>query len=218
MLLTYQRGGWYAFLLSFLIVAGTSVIFYLRKPAMRKWGLAILAGSALLIAAGGVALWLGARNEKSPLAWRMKDAFRVGDRSDIWAAALELSRRYPWGAGLGFYYLKDTLEFPEWHPYHYVEQGTAHNHVLHLLVERGPFAVLCLLAALGIASWRLARAWWRSGTDYARAAWTIGCLAILAGWVLHGMVQYMAYIRVVDLMFFALLAFSMTETDEAGAS
>ena len=218
MLLTYQRGGWYALLLSFLLAAGMSAVIYLRRPGLRKWGLAILGGSALLIAAGGVALWIGARNEQSPLAWRMRDAFRVGDRSDIWASALELSRRYPWGAGLGFYYLKHITEFPEWHPYHYVEQGTAHNHCLHVLVESGPFAVLCLLAVLLITSWRLTRAWWNSGSDYGRAAWTIGCLAILAGWVLHGMVQYMAYIRVVDLMFYALLAFSMTETDEASAS
>ena len=218
MLLTYQRGGWYALLLSFVIAAGMSAILYVRRPGLRKWGLAILGGSALLIAAGGVALWIGARNEQSPLAWRMKNAFRVGDRRDIWASALELSRRYPWGAGLGFYYLKHTTEFPEWHPYHYVEQGTAHNHCLQVLVESGPFAVLCLLAALLITSWRLTRAWWNSGSDYGRAAWTIGCLAVLAGWVLHGMVQYMAYIRVVDLMFYALLAFSMTETDEAGVS
>jgi O-antigen ligase len=218
MLLTYQRGGWYALLLSSLFAAGMSAVLYLRRPGLRKWGLAILGGSALLIAAGGVGLWIGARNEESPLAWRMKNAFRVGDRRDIWASALELSRRYPWGAGLGFYYLKHTAEFPEWHPYHYVEQGTAHNHCLHVLVESGPFAVLCLLAALLITSWRLTRAWWNSGSDYGRAAWTIGCLAILAGWLLHGMVQYMAYIRVVDLMFYALLAFSMTETDEASAS
>jgi len=218
MLLTYQRGGWYALLLSSLFVGGMSAVLYLRRPGLRKWGLVILVGAALLIAAGGVALWIGARNEQSPLAWRMKDAFRVGDRSDIWASALELSRRYPWGAGLGFYYLKHTTEFPEWHPYHYVEQGTAHNHCLHVLVESGPFAVLCLLAVLLITTWRLARAWWNSASDYGRAAWTIGCLAILAGWVLHGMVQYMAYIRVVDLMFYALLAFSMAETDEASAS
>jgi len=218
MLLTYQRGGWYALLLSFLLAAGMSAVLYLRRPGLRKWGLAILVGSALLIAAGGIALWIGARNEESPLAWRMKNAFRVGDRRDIWASALELSRRYPWGAGLGFYYLKHITEFPEWHPYRYVEQGTAHNHCLHVLVESGPFAVLCLLAVLLITSWRLTRAWWNSGPDYARAAWTIGCLAVLAGWVLHGMVQYMAYIRVVDLMFYALLAFSMAETDEASAS
>ena len=218
-LLTYQRGGW----LAFVAGCGTVLVLWLasriRSERGRAKALAFLGVLVLAAALGVASLVFLAVSADTFLGRRLRDTGRLADRALIWRSALALTARHPVvGVGLGRYFSAHVAEFPKGHRFADVEKGEAHNTYLHVLAERGPAGLVLLLATLLAALRCLLGRWRRCSPGASRERWLVACVGMLAAWTVYAFVQYMAYIRIVDLTFWIVLAFGLTEAGCVAAS
>ena len=125
------------------------------------------------------------------LIWSLRSYIDHGEnlsgRTLMWAAAAQLVRDHPWlGVGPGNYsqafvaggYAADI-------PPEYVGLQNAHNMFLHVSVEAGVFATLCLSVFM---LWAL-RACWRTWTSGHTPMLALGMLFALGGFLVHSLSQ-----------------------------
>lgn len=209
-LLTAARGGWLALGAGYATVVLGAV--WLRtgegdlRVRLRRLALAgVVVGAALV-------LLVGVSSAASPLIrQRLEILLRLDDRTTIWQSAWQLGGldRLA-GIGLGFYYTLHSLIFGPGHPFNFLDKGTAHNTYLHILTERGAIGLALFLIVLAMATaglWRAALApeGRRASTAPPREV-ALALLGGLAAFVVYGVVQYMFYLRVIELWFWIMLA------------
>ncbi|MBN1867881.1 O-antigen ligase family protein [Candidatus Sumerlaeota bacterium] len=218
-LLTFQRGGWLALASGYGAVAALSAGLHLRSAGGRR--VAIRIGIAVCVAAVllGTVLTILAHRGDTALGRRLREIGALRDRTAIWHSALVMSGRHPiLGVGLGRYFLAHNEEFPEGHPFWILDKGEAHNTYLHVLAERGVPAFAVLLGMLCAILWVYTRAWRAVRADSSRARWIVGGLGMMAAWMVYAVPQYMAYIRIVDLTFWMVLATILHATGQVARS
>lgn len=208
-LLTYQRGGWIAWVGG---VGAVLVAYFASLPSARRGR---YAGKVALAAVVGAALvTLFALNIEA-LRSRLGEIANLGDRIQIWKAAWELALLQPWcGIGIGNYFSTHLIVFLDPHPYSFLDKVTAHNTYLHLLAERGIIgsAIFCviLISVLGLL-WRaivLSGASSEVGSCAPRseALALFGGLTALAA---YGLFQFIFYIREIEILFWLFMGLAM---------
>jgi O-antigen ligase len=213
MLLTLQRGGVLALAAGYGTVGVLAALGLLRTEGGRRQAAQLFGAVGAVAILVALVLGVLAYRGDTALGRRVREFGMIRHRSAIWHSAWTLSMRHPvLGVGMGYYYMAHSDEFREGHPFYSVDKGEAHNTYLHFLAERGPFALIFFLAALGAAISSLARTWRKSACSPRRAPWIVGGAGMLAAWMVYGCVQYMFYVRIVDLTFWILMAFVLLET------
>lgn len=180
LLLTYSRGGLVAAVLGIGIVSGWALLNRrdyagsMRLSALRK-PVSWLSGLLLLtVAVAGFAIGMGMRSIEV-----MGEDASVGNRLELWGAALQMAYENPGGFGGG----RSGSEFAQW--YQAVERTedyrTMVNSYLTFLVERGwsLFAVLTL-----VVSSFLAWAW--PEKDQLRAGWSVALWSSIVAFFVGG--------------------------------
>ena len=206
MIFTYQRAGWISFSAALLVLSilGWKVL-YLRLAKSRN--LLLLIAGILLIVGGFTFIVTSDLTAHTALAQRLKKIFFAPDRTRIWDQALLLYQRKPLlGIGTGNYYYYHCSNFPPGHPYYHFDKVTAHSTYLHILVERGPFGALVFLVLLSLALRRATLGFKLSREFSSRRTLSAALLASLVGFIIYGFAQYMFYIRIIELLFWFLLA------------
>ncbi len=203
---TYARGGWLAFLASggFVIALAGAKPFVLRQARLRTYVIALVI--ALSIVATGIFTFVQLKRHDHPLANRLLQVARFKDRQDIWAASLRLYTLQPlFGIGLGNYYVRHSITFLPPHPYDRLDKVTAHSTYLHMLVERGPIALLAFIGLLVVALRGGIKVFQRCAPDDARKKFLLGCTGALIAFAIYGLMQYMFYVRIIELLFWIVL-------------
>ncbi len=215
-LFTYQRGGWIS------LSAGLGVVFLMwladEAPGRRGKALKAMAGAGV-IALATVALSALAI---PALRDRLKHIVSASDRLLIWRSAIGLGQTHPnSGVGIGNYAFQYKGFYQPDHPYYLLETGTAHNTILHVFAERGWILATIYVAIIASAIHLIWRSWRKeiaiikqvestnnpSSADAAvivRGESMLMMGAIIA-LVVYGVVQYVHFIRVVDLIFWIVL-------------
>lgn len=215
-LFTYQRGGWIA------LAAGWGVVFamWLAGEAPRRRGKALkaMAGAGLVALAtvGLSALAIPALRD------RLKHIVSAGDRLLIWRSAIGLGRAHPIsGVGIGNYAYQYKGFYQPDHPYFFLETGTAHNTILHIFAERG-WILAAVYVAIIVSAIHLILKSWRKETAFIKQAGStnltssastpdivrgesILLMGAIIALLVYGVVQYVHFIRVVDLIFWIVL-------------
>jgi O-antigen ligase len=204
---TYQRAGWISFLASVMILFIMSRrSFHFQSPSLTRFIIVIL---VLAVGLAFIIFIVSDANVKTSLIQRSRNVFQFKDRTSIWKQALSLYSRKPFlGVGTGNYYNYHRSTFPPGHPYFDDDKVTAHNTYLHILVERGPFALLFFLCLLGTAFHSSIKAINIKGGESDLKMIAVAVLSSLAGFVVYGLAQYMFYIRIVDVIFWFVLGLS----------
>jgi len=203
---TYARGGWVTFLASggFIIALAGARSLALRQARLRTYVIALVIALAM-VAIGSYTL-VQLKRHDHPLASRLLQVARFKDRTDIWAASLRLYTLQPlFGIGTGNYYARHAITFLPPHPYDRLDKVTAHSTYLHMLVERGPITFLAFIGLLVVAlRWGM-KAFNRCGPDDARKKFLFGCTGALLAFAIYSLMQYMFYVRIIELMFWIIL-------------
>ncbi len=208
-LLTMQRGEWLA------LTAGYGTVLAVfawrndaadRRRFLRQTGLALV---------GAIFLALLLALTLAPLRHRMGEMARLEDRWLIWSSALKLGMKDPWaGIGIGNYTPAHVAAFKPDDPHFAVDnKTTAHSVYLQLFAERGIFGVvLFVLLYFGaiLASRRALAA--NRGKNVSLSLALIGGLSALA---VDGIFQYFFYLRVIELIFWILLAWTTHAISDA---
>lgn len=201
LLLTLQRGGWYAALAETL-VAGTFLALRWREAAPRGVRLgAALALSAVLV--GGLA-WVRPA-VRDALGLRAQSAVSdLSARSWVWRQSVRHVRERPvlgWGVG-SFSPVFDADSRAE--PRSWL---TAHNHYLMVMFEQGLLGLAAWGAMLGAAVWTLGRVLRsRAPAERERRRLAVALLTSGAGALVYGMVQYLFFVRAIEWLCWGLLA------------
>jgi len=208
MIFTYQRAGWISFaaVLVVLSILGWK-LFYLRLSKSHNLMLLVIAIGIIL--AGFTFFVTSDMTEHTALSQRLRHIFFAQDRTRIWDQALLLYQKKPFlGIGTGNYYYYHRSNFPPGHAYYHFDKVTAHSTYLHLLVERGPFGLLLFLVLLG-AAFRRAALGFKTSPEFSFQRILSGAvLASLVGFTVYGLAQYMFYVRIIELLFWFILALS----------
>ncbi|MBN1901707.1 O-antigen ligase family protein [Candidatus Sumerlaeota bacterium] len=204
---TYQRAGWISFMSSavvLLFLCGKTYHYSYRRLLRIFVGLFVLSlGFAMLF------LVFFDTDMKMSLVHRLQNIFQYKDRTHIWNQALILYSKKPFlGVGSGNYYLYHRSAFPPDHPFFDYDKVTAHNTYIHLLVERGPFALLFFIVLLGSAFHSLIKSFGRGENNPDRRMIVVALLSSLTAFTVYGIAQYMFYIRIIELIFWFILALS----------
>jgi O-antigen ligase len=148
---------------------------------------AILTSRRLLLATAVVILLIV--GTASPVRERItnstRDLFLPGNRYDIWAAAVDVVRRFPMGVGRkNGEILRDYANIPQHHKH-------AHNNVLQITMESGYLGLATFLWWMG----RFARLTWRGYRRIPREAarmeaLAVAVLATFVGFHVAGLVEY----------------------------
>ncbi len=189
---TWSRGSWLGFIASFGIMA---IMFDKRL---------LILGLAVAVA--------GAALAPPVLVQRLLSSFTVNDSSNsyrvsIWRGSIAILRKYLFrGVGLG------AEAFSEMYPEHMIIQTPAlHSHSVYfqMLIELGLLGFLALLWFLGANVWyslwtafRVPGQGWGKWTKIAVLS---GCLAAVAGNMLHGVIEHTWYNPQVMLVVWAWL-------------
>ncbi len=206
---TYQRAGWISFAASVLVllVLGRRRLFmYLSRPRVLATVLVML----FIAGAGFTFLVTSHRTAQTHLASRLRKIFFAEDRTRIWDQAILLYRKKPLlGIGAGNYYYYHRTNFPLGHPYYDSDKVTAHSTYLHILVERGPFALLVFLILIGMAFRMAAITLKRTRNASFRHTLAAASFVSLVGFAVYGLAQYMFYVRIVGLLLWFTLAMTV---------
>lgn len=148
-----------------------------RKLAARTRGLLLAAPAVYALAWVGLDQWAKWSQSTFGGAARLADDVASGDltsaRFAIWSHTLQLIRESPWlGVGFGEFNFAWTLTPLTQRPKAFFDH--THNLPLHLAVELGLPLAAAVLALLGWALWRAARAAWRAPGIGAGAAGDTG--------------------------------------------
>lgn len=208
LIFTYQRAAWIslgAMVLVMIVLAKKTVFSRLAKPRnilMLCMIIVLLAGLFGIILISNSIL-------RTSLVSRFSQIFLFSDRTRIWDQALTLWAKKPlFGVGAGNYYFYHRAVFPPDHPYYDYDKVTAHNTYLHILVERGVFALVIFMLLLFYAMKNSFRAFTRCQTDSLDRIIAGGCVASLIVFIIYGLAQYMFYIRIVEIIFWFVLGLS----------
>lgn len=208
MLFTYQRAGWIAF------TGAISLLALLRwqKTRQKFMNRKIAVAAVIIVLALGACLTFFLTSQLTSdmaISKRLRNLFMARDRTVIWDQAMLLYKRKPLtGVGAGNYCFYHGSVFPQDHPYFKTDKVTAHSTYLHILTERGPFALIFFLMILGTTFHRSAKAFRRFKDDpfwRGMAAGTLGALTAIA---LYGLAQYLFYVRIIGLLVWFSFGFS----------
>jgi O-antigen ligase len=204
-LLTLARGGWLAMAALIVFLLALRGMDYISNwRVYRKQALALAVGAA--VCAVGFAGILYALPEDNQVRRRLQVALAYQHRTFLWGASLEMARDTPTiGAGLGHYYQAHLRMFPggthfgksipnQW-------KATAHSTPLHLLAERGPLGLGFFTLLLAMIVWKGLVAARRLPRHDGRRAYLAGLLGLMAAFAAYGFVQYMFYIRIIEILF-----------------
>jgi putative inorganic carbon (HCO3(-)) transporter len=177
---TWSRGSWLGFIASFGIMA-------------------ILLDKRLLVL-GLVVSLVGVTLAPPVLVQRLLSSFSVDDSSNsyrisIWRGSISILRKYIFrGVGLG------AEAFSEMYPEHMIIQTPAlHSHSVYfqMLIELGLLGFLTLLWFLGANVWYSLRVVFRAQggvwEKWTKTGVLAGCLAAVAGNMLHGVIEHTWY-------------------------
>lgn len=190
MLLTLQRAGW----LGAVVALGILGMYSLRSGRLNR---RLLIGAGAMIGFAGLAALAIAHGE---LLTRFGQLFRVQDRLNYYFSTYHLVRLHPGGIGIGLHFLYyESLFTPLHHGFQH-DHVTAHSTWLHILAEQGPVQA-CLVGGafvgLFVAVWRRRG---RLHADTERKPIVVALLCVLAGMGVDSLVQYVSYLRVVEVM------------------
>lgn len=208
-LLTYQRGGWIAW------VGGVGAVLVAYFASLGPATRGRYAGKVAMATVASVALVALFALNIEALRNRLGEIANLGDRIQIWKAAWELSLLQPWcGVGIGSYFSTHLIIFLDPHPYSFLDKVTAHNTYLHLLAERGIIGSAVFLVIFISVLWLLWRAIVRSGAsgEERSAASRSEALALFGGLTAlaaYGLFQFIFYIREVELLFWLFMGLAM---------
>jgi len=215
-LFTYQRAAWIS-----MIFMSATLLFLAFPRLARRRNAAIGIFASILITIALLLFLTSDRTSHTALSRRLRRTFFAGDRTLIWDQALLMYRKKPLlGIGAGNYYLYHRSCFPPDHPYFSTDKVTAHSTYLHILVERGPFALLLFLIILAKAGWRVWKKWidlasnrkltsnGRGEENRFHRILVAGILVSLSGFAVYALAQYLFYLRVIGILAWTLLAIS----------
>lgn len=190
LLLTLQRAGW----LGAVVALGLLGIYALRSGHLDRRML--IASGAMIVLVGLAALAIA----HGELLTRFGQLFRVQDRLNYYFSTYHLVTLHPGGVGIGLHFTYYESLFTPFHRGWQHDHVTAHSTWLHILAEQGPVQA-CLMATafagLFVAVWRR-RAQFR--LDAERKPIVLALLCVLAGMGVDSLVQYLGYLRVVEVM------------------
>lgn len=177
LVLTGSRGGFVAF--AVMVVAGLWCMS--RRRSVR---VAIVIGTIALVLAGIAALGRGTRSLEA--------------RLDYWRGAVAIMRDHPWiGTGPGTF----GSIYPKYKTADTEEAQLVHNNYLQMWCDSG-VAGFVMFAALWMVT---ARDMFRVARERRDDAAAIAICAALAGWVVHGLVDFDLYVPGIAYPAFALL-------------
>jgi hypothetical protein len=190
LLLTLQRAGW----LGAMVALGILALYYQRSGLLRR---GVLIGIAAMLVLVGLAALAIAHGE---LLSRFGQLFRIQDRLNYYFTTYHLISLHPGGVGIGLHFVYYESLFTPFHWGWQHDHVTAHSTWLHLAVEQGPVQA-CLVGAafagLFVAVWRR-RA--QTRMDPERKPILLALVCILAGMGVDSLVQYLGYLRIVEVM------------------
>ena len=198
---TQQRGAWLALLAEVAVLP----MMLSRDGARRaRWRWVALAVVVLLLVSAGAIAYLRP-DLAAPVADRFDDlASDLSGRPALWGAAAELTKERPLlGWGLGSFATAYDKIHPPGKQESWRYRGTAHSLYFHTLAERGLLGLLALVA-LG---WALLRGL-REVTSRRNAgnqSLGTGLLVSFVGLIVYGLVQYVVYLKNIELLTWLLL-------------
>lgn len=199
-LLTFQRGGWFAFLAGFGIVA-IAVAMNLTGPGRRK----LIGALAIAAVAAGVMTALLAI-AIPPLGERLTSIARIEDRSKIWHSGYLLGRMRPLsGVGLGNYATAHHYMYSSAHPYSQLDKMTPHNSYIYIFAERGVVALGIFAAVLLGAMFLLWRRFARVEGEPEDRVHALALLGGITSMAAYSIFQDLSYVRAIDLIFWMQL-------------
>ncbi len=202
LLLTQQRGAWYATLAQLGVVA---LILGRELLQDRRRRSAAVAAVAITIVVGGAVAVL-APDAITPVVDRARTAVSdLSGRPALWSAAVAMTGERPlagWGIG-AFGPAYDTF-FPPGSSEAFPYRATAHNFYLTVSTERGILG----LTAFALLAWALARILLpaaRDGVGRHRLP-SVALILSFSGLAFYGAVQYFFHLHNTELLFWMLVA------------
>lgn len=168
------------------VALGAGVVAWLicRKGGRWQWVLGIV---AVLVVFASTAMWRGTSS------W--------GARLDYWGGAVRIVRDYPWlGTGPGTF----GSIYPKYKTAPTEEAQLVHNNFLQMWSDSGVAAFVVFAAMWAVGLWEAARLARRRG-DVLGAALVAG----MAGWTVHGMMDFDLYLPGIALPAFAVAGMAL---------
>ncbi|MCC5876690.1 MAG: O-antigen ligase family protein, partial [Candidatus Sumerlaeia bacterium] len=152
----------------------------------------------LLLPIGFVALFIVGLFMEGSIGDRLMNLLRFQDRANYYVSSWHLIHDAPLGVGMGMHSRAYESRFLEFWPWYQHDHVTAHSAWLHTLVEGGPLLPMMLLLGIGglVVGYRRAMA--SMAGDEKRVVSAIA--AGLAGLLVVSFMQYVFYIRVIELI------------------
>ena len=205
---TYQRAAWISF--GVMVLA---MIFLVKKTLFsrlaRRRSIIIFLAAILFLSVFFAIILFANSNLRISLANRFSELFLFSDRTRIWDQGLSLWSKKPlFGVGAGNYYYYHRTTYQPDHPFYNFDKVTAHNTYLHILVERGVFALLAFLLLLLYSLKKSLKTFTRCQPNSLERTIAGGCAVALIIFIIYGLAQYMFYIRIVEIIFWFVLGLS----------
>ena len=141
------------------------------------------------------------------LVRRLRHLLALTDRANYYASGLVFLREYPLGIGIGMHYaFYENWFTPFFHNFQW-DHVTSHSLPLHMLIENGPAVPLLMFGAIAALLLELRRAWPQFGPGL--KAIVVALWMGLAGILIDGVAQYVFYLRVVELIVWTMIGFSL---------
>lgn len=152
----------------------------------------------LLLPVGFVALFVVGLFMEGSIGDRLMNLLRFQDRANYYVSSWHLIHDAPMGVGMGMHSRAYESRFLEFWPWYQSDHVTAHSTWLHTLVEGGPFLPMLLLMGIGglVVGSRRALVSMEAGEKRIVSAIVAG----LAGLLVVSFMQYVFYIRVIELV------------------
>ena len=213
---SYQRAGWISFSASMIVLGIIAWKKLLEKLTVKK-NLVIVLIVFIIVGVFLVFFLVSDTTSEWPLSQRIRNIAMAKDRTDIWDQALFLYQKKPHtGIGAGNYYYYHRSTFPPNHEYYNYDKVTSHSTYLHILVERGPFALPVFIMIIVLAFTRALRGLGRVKVASFNGILLAGALASLCGFMIYALAQYMFYIRIIALLSWFIIALTEVAAERTG--
>lgn len=212
LLLTYQRGGWLAFIGSFIVMLILYYLYLNKKdylPSHFKKNLIFFIITIFVLPLIAIIAHYIFQNDK-PLFMRILTTFRFTDRQSYFYSGWLLSSLNPIiGNGIGSFFSLYNINIPEFYSGVYSKDyATCHNTYFHLLTERGILGLTSFLLFTFITIKE--NIIFLKNKKNSRIDNIISTAAVgsLVAFLIYGFMQYLFYIRITDILFWVIIAFS----------